>query len=336
MVWRGFDLMLSKPPRQLLEESDDIRLVDKLIDAMTEEFLERIPKPSRVMAPFQWVGGKGNLARWIVRFLPPGKVYVEPFAGAASVFWHLPEPYPVEVLNDIDGRIVNLYRVLQSRERFRELLHRLIWTPYSRAEFARALAILQDSGADDVSRAWAFFVAHNQGFGGKANKVGDWGRSLTARARGMAGTTNSWRGRLKLLTYWHERLSRVQIDAVDGLDAIRYWDTPDTVFYIDPPYVPDTRVDKEVYANELGLDDHRRLVDTLLRVRGAVVLSGYDHPVYRPLEEAGWAKVMRKTACNVAGRTRRSGLRGAGSATSKVPRTEVLWINRRSQETPLL
>lgn len=72
------------------------------------------------------------------------------------MFWHLPEPYPVEVLNDLDQRIVNLYRVLQDRDKFRELLRRLIWTPYSRAEFARALATLKDPGADDVSRAWAF------------------------------------------------------------------------------------------------------------------------------------------------------------------------------------
>jgi len=87
--------------------------LDKLIDDLTEEFLDSIPQPSRSMAPFQWVGGKGNLACWVVQFIPRGKVYVEPFAGAASVFWHLPKPYPIEVLNDIDGRIVNLYRVLQ-------------------------------------------------------------------------------------------------------------------------------------------------------------------------------------------------------------------------------
>jgi DNA adenine methylase len=310
--------------------------VDRLIDELTNEFLDSIPTPSRPMAPFWWVGGKGNLAPWILRYLPKGHTYVEPFAGAASVFWHLPEPYPVEVLNDIDGRIVNFYRVLQDQEKFRELLHRLIWTPYSMAEFARALATLRDPEADDVSKAWAFFVAQNQGFGGKANKVGDWGRNLRAGARGMPGTTNSWRGRLKLLTYWHERLSRVQIDSVDGVEAIRYWDTPDTVFYVDPPYVLDTRVDKEVYANELTLEDHQRLVETLLQVKGKVVLSGYDHPVYRPLEEVGWVKVARETACHVAGRWRKSGLQGSGSAKSKVPRTEVLWVNFLSGQVSLL
>jgi DNA adenine methylase len=217
--------------------------LDALIDALGEEFLAGIPQPSRPMAPFQWLGGKGNLARWIIKFLPRGRIYVEPFAGAASVFWHLPEPYPVEVLNDLDDRIVNLYRVLQDREKFRELLHRLIWTPYSRAEFAKALATLQDPEADDVSGAWAFFVAQNQGFSGRPNTmtVGQWSRALSSTCRGMAMTTSKWRSRLKLLSYWHQRLSRVQIDSVDALQAIRYWDTSDTVFYVDPPYVPETR-----------------------------------------------------------------------------------------------
>jgi DNA adenine methylase len=300
---------------------------DAFIDALAEEFLGSIPQPSRPMAPFWWVGGKGKLARWIIKFLPRGHIYVEPFAGAASVFWHLPEPYPVEVLNDLDQRIVNLYRVLQDREKFRELLHRLIWTPYSRAEFARALATLQDPEADEVSRAWAFFTAQNQGFGGKAGAVGNWGRVLAARAYGMANTTSQWRSRLKLLTYWHERLSRVQIDSVDGIEAIRYWDTPGTVFYVDPPYVLETRVTHDLYPNELALDDHWRLVETLLQVKGKAILSGYDHPVYRPLEKAGWVKVARETACHGVVKGRRSGLQGSGSARSKVPRMETLWIN---------
>jgi DNA adenine methylase len=309
--------------------------LDALIDALGEEFLAGIPQPSRSMAPFMWMGGKGNLARWIIKFLPRGKLYVEPFAGAASVFWHLPEPYPVEVLNDLDQRIVNLYRVLQDREKFRELLHRLIWTPYSRAEFARALEVLRDPGADEVSRAWAFFVAQNQGFGGEADAVGDWGRALTSSDRSMAKTTSRWRSRLKLLSYWHERLSRVQIDSVDALRAIRYWDTPDTVFYVDPPYVLDARVNKKVYTNELTLDDRRRLVETLLQVKGKVLLSGYDHPVYRSLEEAGWGKVIRETACHAAGRTRISRILGPGSARAKVPRIEVLWMNFRPEELVL-
>jgi DNA adenine methylase len=262
------------------------------------------------------------MARWIVQYIPRGRIYVEPFAGAASVFWHLPGRFPVEVLNDLDNRIVNLYRVLQDRQKFAELLHRLVWTPYSRAEFARALEVLKDPKADDVARAWAFFVAQNQGFGGKADTVGNWGRGLTKDL-----VTSKWMSHLKQLRHWHQRLSGVQIDSVDALQAIRYWDSPETVFYIDPPYVPETRVDNDFYVNELSMEDHQTLVETLLQVKGKVVLSGYDHPVYHPLEEAGWDKIMRETACSVAGRTRSSQLRGPGAAKALVPRVEVVWKN---------
>jgi DNA adenine methylase len=246
-------------------------------------------------------------------------------------------------LNDLDQRIVNLYRVLQDREKFRELLHRLIWTPYSRAEFARALEILKDPEADEVSRAWAFFVVQNQGFSGKPDvkTAGRWGRSLLTTNRGMAETTNKWRVHLRLLSHWHQRLSRVQIDSVDALQAIRYWDTPDTVFYVDPPYVPETRGDYQTsrYRHEFELEDHQRLVETLLQVRGKVLLSGYDHSVYRSLEEAGWHKVMREVTSHAVARTRVSGVLGPGSARAKAPRTEVLWMNFKPEglvlEAPL-
>ncbi len=312
--------------------------VDALIDEATAEFIESLPVPPKTMTPFSWLGGKGNLVNWVIKFIPRGRIYVEPFAGAASVFWSLPAPYPIEVLNDLDGRIVNLYRVLQDREKFRQLLHRLVWTPYSRAEFVRALGVLKDPTADEVTRAWAFFVAQNQGFGGMAKSPGSWGRALTSEGRGMARTTSTWRSKIKSLLFWHQRLSAVQIDSVDGIEAIRYWDTPDTVFYVDPPYVQETRSGHAgaQYEHEMTTDDHKRLVETLLQVKGVVVLSGYDHPVYRPLEEAGWEKYARVTACHTAGRVRGSSLRGEGAALARARRVEVVWRNRPGSQVPLL
>jgi len=311
--------------------------IDELIDQVTMEFLDGLPDPPKPTAPFAWLGGKGNLARWVVQFIPRGHTYVEPFAGAASVFWNLPAPYPVEVLNDLDGRIVNFYRVLQDREKFRQLLHRLVWTPYSKAEFVRALKTLEDPTADDVSRAWAFFVAQNQGFGGMAKSPGSWGRTLTETAWGVAKTVSAWRSRIKSLLRAHQRLSATQIDSTDGVEAIKYWDTPDTVFYVDPPYVPEARPGYKgaQYKHEMTLEDHERLVEALLQVKGVVVLSGYDHPVYRPLEEAGWEKFMRETVCHAAGRVRGSSLRGKGAALLRARRVEVVWRNRPGAQTPL-
>jgi DNA adenine methylase len=279
------------------------------------------------MAPFRWAGGKGKLAQWIIEYVPDGHIYVEPFAGAASVFWHLPKPFPVEVLNDLDGDIVNLYRVLQDKTKFEELAHRLIFTPYARAEFVRALQIAKAPIATDIDKAWAFFVKQNQGFGGMANRPGSWGRALTCITNDMADTTSKWRSRLKLLSFWHERLSRVQIDCIDAIECIKYWDTPETVFYIDPPYVPNTRKDRRLYRNEPDLAYHERLVETILAVKGKVLLSCYDHPVYAPLSKAGWHKLVKETACHMAGKIRGSKLQGLGAAKAHVPRTETLYLN---------
>jgi DNA adenine methylase len=299
-------------------------------EALRQEILRTIDLPNRIMAPFRWFGGKGNLVKWLLRYLPPREgitTYVEPFAGAASLLWHLPEPYPVEVLNDLDRRIVALFRVLQDRENFAELEHRLIWTPYARDEFRRALEILERwDEYDEVDWAWAFFVVQNQGFGGKAESESDWGRVLSHVSRGMAGITNSWRGRLKLLAWWHDRLTRVQVDSVDGIQAIQYWDTPETFFYVDPPYVLGTRKGGE-YAHELEDEAHVQLVEVLLSVKGKVMLSGYPNDIYRRLEEAGWVQYDKETASHAAGRVRGSGLQGSGTARARVPRVESLWVN---------
>jgi len=290
--------------------------------------LEQIAKPSRVMAPFRTVGGKGLLAKRIFPYIPRGRLYVEPFCGAASVFWHLDPPFPVEVLNDLDGEIVNLFRVLQDREMFEEFKHRVIWTPYSRAEFERAISVGPD--ASPIDRAWAFFVRQNQGFGGMrvgATK-GSWGRDLSATSRGMSECASQWRCRMKLLAWWHDRLTRVQIDCIDGIEAIKYWDTEDTVFYVDPPYVLDARSHgMRCYVHEMSLEDHERLVETLLGIKGLAVVSGYHHEVYKPLEEAGWKRYEFGVVSYVAGRTRASGMLGTGAAKARCPRIEVIWTN---------
>lgn len=282
-------------------------------------------------APFGWFGGKGNMLAKLLPLIPAGgRPYCEPYAGAASLFFAR-DPAPVEVLNDLDGRIVNLFRVLQDREQFEELRHRIMWTPYARAEFGRALDILKAGSDDPVERAWAFFVTQNQGFGGVASTIGRWGRTFVSRG-GMASTTNTWIMRQTLVDAWRWRLMRCQIDNRDALEVIRYWDSTDTVYYVDPPYHHDTRKDTSVYTVEQEHDHHAALVETILGCQGAVVLSGYDHPVYQPLVDAGWERVDFETACHAAGRVRGSGLQGRGAAKAKAPRAEVVWRNPRAVE----
>lgn len=292
------------------------------------------PAKERLRAPFQWYGGKGSMLAKLLPLIPAaGRPYCEPYAGAASLFWAR-DPAQVEVLNDLDERIVNIFRVLQNREQFEDLKHRILWTPYARAEFGRALDILKTGSDDPVERAWAFFVALNQGFSGTAFTIGNWSRAFVSSG-GMAYTANKWIMRQTMMDAWRWRLMRCQIDNRDALEVVRYWDNPEAVFYIDPPYHHDTRKDTAVYAVEQDHDHHVALVETILTCQGAVVLSGYDHPVYQPLVDAGWEVTRFETACHAASRGRGSGLQGTGAAKAKVPRTEVVWRNPRAVEMTL-
>ncbi len=292
-----------------------------------EEFLKCLQDPPRFMSPFKWPGGKGNLVKWIIRYIPQGRIYVEPFAGAASVFWHLPKPFEVEVINDIDADVVNMYKTLKDSYKFQILSHRLFATPYSRAEFGRAIQMLKTAAINDIDRAWAFFVRQNQGFSGFGVNESNWSRVLYCVTKDMTNNASQWRSRLKILPLWHERLKRVHIYNIDAIECIKHWDSPDTAFYLDPPYILDTRKARSIYKKELDLSYHERLVDTLLSVKGKVVLSCYDHSTYHPLTEYGWQKIFIDTVCHMAGKNRGSKTRGVGNIKLHAPRRETIYIN---------
>ncbi len=296
-------------------------------DQIKKEFLSGIKDPPRVMAPFKWPGGKGNLVKWIIQYVPQGRIYIEPFAGAASVFWHLSKTFELEVINDIDIDVVNLYKVLKDSHKFKIFSNKLFATPYSRAEFRRAIQMLKTADIDDIYRAWAFFVRQNQGFSGLGLNESNWSRSLYCTNRDMTKNVSQWRSRLKILSFWHERLQKVHIYNTDATECIKHWDSSDTVFYLDPPYILDTRRTRSIYKKELDLSYHERLVDTLLLVKGKVVLSCYDHPTYYPLIEAGWQKITIDTVCHMAGKNRGSKTRGVGNLKLYASRQETLYMN---------
>jgi hypothetical protein len=110
-----------------LDHASPIYLCDVAPNEVIWEFLDGIPEPYWLMAPFEWTGGKGRMASWIVQHIPQGKIYVEASAGAASVFWHWTKPFLSKVLNDSDERTVHLYHFLQGKAKYyEELARRLI------------------------------------------------------------------------------------------------------------------------------------------------------------------------------------------------------------------
>lgn len=261
-----------------------------------------------------WAGGKGRQLNDLLPLIPLTRIYCEPFGGGGSVLLNRPRS-DIEVYNDLDGQLVNLFRVVRDDDLYPQFRRRVALIPYSRTEFERALRFDDLDGR--VDKAVAFYTVLNQSVSGKRLAgPGDWSRNRTVN------NADSWFNRQEGLNVVHERVRWVQLECRDGIDIVKEWDTPETTFYLDPPYVLETRGRNKYYAVEPGDGYHQDLVECLLAVSGMVVLSGYFHPVYSPLVRAGWRTdtFRQQTTMDIAesfeGRTR--------------PRVEVVYRNPRA------
>lgn len=271
-------------------------------------------------SPICWLGGKGLLVRKLLPLVPRHRIYVEVFGGGASLLLAKDAAVSeVEVYNDLDSRLVNLFEVLREPENFKEFERRAVLTPFGREVFVRA----RDSReVGKVESAWAFFVRQRQSFGGMGESFG---ATFASSSRGMCSGNSRWLGAIAGLPELHERLMRVQIECDDWRKILDRYDSAETFFYLDPPYVASSRRSGG-YRCELGDDDHKELVDRVLGLKGRVLLSGYPNGIYQPLERV-WNSRRWDVVCNAAGRTRGNGMMGAGNAKKKQPRIEAVWMN---------
>lgn len=274
-----------------------------------------IAEPTRPV--LRWHGGKWKLAPWIIGHFPPHRCYVEPFGGAASVLLRKPRAY-AEVYNDLDDWAVNLFRVLRdeaSAARLRELLR---LTPFARTEFDECGRELGAADGDPVEMARRLVVRSFMGFGSNAHN----GRSTGFRANSnRSGTTpaQDWSNYPAALSALISRLQGIVIESRDAGEVMRQHDGPETLHYVDPPYMHETRAQGNkydlkyrAYRHELDDEAHASLLRTLKELEGMVILSGYPTPLYDS-ELAAWHRVEI-----------------AAHADGARPRTEVLWINPRA------
>lgn len=266
--------------------------------------------PSRPMLRYH--GGKWRLAPWIISTFPAHRVYVEPYAGGASVLLKKERSH-AEVYNDLDGEIVNLFRT--ARDRPDELLRAIELTPYARAEFDSAFAVAGDS----LEQARRTLIRSFFGFGGNLTRPNRDGsaqrtglRTYTKQNR-RATPAADWRGWPYGAAACLARLQGVLIECRPALQVMIDHDGADSLHYVDPPYVHSTRGhdcggSHRGYRHEMSDDDHRELARCLSSLRGGVVLSGYACPLYDRLFSR-WQRVERPA--------RADGARA---------RTEVLWL----------
>ena len=260
----------------------------------------------------RWHGGKWRLAPWILSHFPAHRVYVEPYGGAASVLLRKPRSY-AEIYNDLDGEVVNLFRVLQddrSAARVRHLLH---LTPFARAEFDLAYEL----SADPIERARRLVMVCFMGFGSNAHNTATRTGFRANSDRSGSTPAHDWANYPDALSAVIERLRGVVVESRDALQVIASHDTPRTLIYADPPYVHSTRDEgkrQRDYRYEMTDGDHRALAATLHAVEGMVVLSGYACDLYDCELYPDWHRVERRTMADGAR-----------------PRVEVLWLNPAAQ-----
>lgn len=279
-------------------------------------------------SPIVWMGGKGRMVKKILPAIEaiPHKFYVEPFGGGASLLL-AKEPVSVETYNDIDSNLYQFFMTLADSELFKRFYEVVSWYPYSRELYNDSLATYQDE-PDPIIRVAKWYVIARQSFGGRFGS--GWGSSVTETSRNMPITTSKWMSTLDLLPEIHARLQRVQIENKDGINLIQQHDRPDTLFYVDPPYVMSTRKSGK-YLHEVTDEYHEQLLEVLVNLKGSAVVSGYPHPMYDKLDAHGFVRTEFETTSHLAGRVRNSTLQGKGNVKKNAKRTEVMWVKDNSQ-----
>ncbi len=263
----------------------------------------------RRLIAFGWYGGKYSHLDWLLPLLPEAHHYCEPFGGSCAVLLNR-APSPVETYNDVDGEVVNFFRVL--RDKTEDLLKAIALTPFSREEFFVACAT-NGKKLSRVERARRFFVRARQVRTGLAQtaSLGRWANCKNTTRAGMAGVVSRWLGSVDALPDIAQRLLRVQIENRPAEEVIRLYDSPDTLFYCDPPYPHEARGDDKAYGYEMTDEQHCRLASVLARVKGKVAVSGYRCALMDELYKSFRRHDAPSKTCH----------------SVKTPRAEALWGN---------
>lgn len=277
---------------------------------------------SKTKPLMRYHGAKWRLAPWIISHFPNHYCYVEPFGGSAAVLISKPTSER-EVYNDKNDEIVTLFNVIRDEAMRTELLRLLSMTPYSRTEFEFAKEpsmAHRDAkgrvlpGMDSIMIAHKLLVRSQMAFGSAGASRGNTGfRPDTAR--GGTSLQALWCDIPENILEITHRLRNVVIENTDANNIIKQHARPDTLFYLDPPYTLDSRVNSDSYGEyEMTLKEHERLLTTIRKTEGMFVLSGYDNELYSDML-GDWSVYKKTTAVS------------GGTKSGAVLRTESLWLS---------
>lgn len=250
-------------------------------------------------AILKYPGAKWRIADWIIGYMPKHKVYLEPFFGSGAIFFKK-QPSYLETINDVDGNIVNLFRVC--REHPEELARAINFTPFSREEYVNCYDL--DVG-DSVERARRTLVRFHQSFGTSNSFKNSW---RNVQTYGGPRCATMWNGLPEVILQCCERLKNAQIENIDAIELIGRYNSKDTLIYCDPPYLQSVRK-KNLYKHEYSEAQHISLINTLKRSNAMVILSGYDNELYNDMLP-DWCTAVKNTTAQMG-----------------LHRTEKIWMN---------
>ena len=246
-------------------------------------------------------GGKKRIAPWIIKHMPRHHSYLEPFFGCGAVLFEKP-PSRIETVNDLDGDIVNFFRVIRdNREQLQEWI---TYTPYARKVYDEAF--LREP-RDNVERAGYFAIKSMQSHGFRMSSDCGWKKDVYGRESAYA--VRAWNNLPESIKCMAARLKQVQIENRPALDLIKDFNHENVLMYLDPHYVLSTRSGGKQYNYEMSDQDHMELLEAIVDSKAKIMISGYDCELY-DFYLGNWKKVQI-----------------AARAQDNKRRVETLWMN---------
>jgi DNA adenine methylase len=264
----------------------------------------------KLRPPLRYFGGKYFLCKWIIEQFPEHTTYVEPFGGAASVLLNKPLA-EVEVYNDLEYSVYNLFYVLKNHlPDFLEKLEEVSYDKETWTEMKRVYLSMGFKKLPRIQQALVTYCARRMSRGGTLNGF-CWSKRKTKGVPEELAGWNSMKKHFPLIT---DRLEKVRLYNTNAIDMMDIYDSPTTLFYLDPPYLHETRKSKSVYLKEMDRREHILLGEKCKEVKGMVVVSGYPSELYFSTY-SGWDVITKSEVARFA------------HSEKKAQNTEILWVN---------
>lgn len=260
---------------------------------------------------FPWFGSKARLSKWIIHLMPKHEKYAEIFGGSGAVLLRKPVA-KVEIFNDINEGITNFFGVVRDSNKIKELKLKLELSPYNESDFHKFKESWKTE-VNEIEKAFQWYYVAQLSFSGI------WGKGPRF-AVSSSDNVKSYISSIVNLDLLYERIKHVQILNRDWRKCFDLCNDKSFLIYLDPPYIPETRVDGK-YPDEINNLDHKELVDRIVSSKAMIILSGYGHSIYNKLLKNQWKKLDKQVKVTCSHNC-------SGVDFKKTNRIESLYYNR--------